>query len=162
MKDGVGLPSLAEKVVLGRIAQGVLEENFPRSLPEETFSVFDTVEDEFVDTDAIINSNLTSEDDCEKLRKLIAEGLASQKKLYCLQTFLLTTMHPDPPSDATADVRDNSTLFQFGLEPAFFLCFLRSHVIWIGNTTVVLVLVSLSCIEKLAIVLLLLFRGHLH
>ena len=114
MKDDVGLPDLADKVVLGRIAHCILEVTHPEELPEETFSDDDMVEDEFIDTDAIVNSNPASAADYDNLRRLIAEGLDAQKKLYCLQTFLLTTMHPDPPSDATADVRDDSTLFQFG------------------------------------------------
>ena len=40
------------------------------------------VEDEFIDTDAMVNSNPASAADYDNLRRLIAEGLDAQKKLY--------------------------------------------------------------------------------
>ena len=55
---------------------------------------------------------MLSPNDIDLLTSKIVEGVDAQSRMLNYHDFLLTTFHPSPPSDATANVRDPTTRFE--------------------------------------------------
>ena len=112
LEDDTGLPKLARLVGKGRLHQLILDAKCPDKLPEIRFPSTDIDEDTWdFDPDEDFDKELTDELISE-FQKDIEKGVEAHQKIVALQDFLLTTFHPKPPSDATEDIRDDSTLFQ--------------------------------------------------
>ena len=111
LKSDPNLYELAQKVVHGREAQlAWIASGDPHPLPNPHFSTEDMEEDKIVRT--FQDNQMLSPDNIELLTLKIVEGVEAQRRLLNYHDFLLTTFHPSPPSDATADVRDPATRFE--------------------------------------------------
>ena len=111
LKSDPNLHELAQKVVHGREAQlAWIASGDPHPLPNCRFSTEDMQEDKFVRT--FQDNQMLSPNDIDLLTSKIVEGVDAQSRMLNYHDFLLTTFHPSPPSDATANVRDPTTRFE--------------------------------------------------
>ncbi len=110
LKSDPNLPDLAQKVVHGREAQlAWMASGDPHPLPEPHFSPEDMSEDKIVRSFPV-DQELSAEM-IDELTLKIVQGVDAQRRMLRYHDFLLTVMHPSPPSDATADVRDEASRF---------------------------------------------------
>ena len=110
LKSDPNLPDLAQKVVHGREAQlAWIASGDPHPLPDPHFSPEDMEEDKIVRP--FPEGQELSEEMIDALTLKIVEGVDAQRRLLRYHDFLLTVMHPTPPSDATADARDEASRF---------------------------------------------------
>ena len=110
LKSDPNLPDLAQKVVHGREAQlAWTASGDPHPLPDPHFSPEDMEEDKIVRP--FPEGQELSEEMIDALTLKIVEGVDAQRRLLRYHDFLLTVMHPTPPSDATADARDEASRF---------------------------------------------------
>jgi hypothetical protein len=116
LKSDPGFNRLALEVYAGRQAQraaghaGIILED------HEKFTEEQTANDEWVDLeDPDDNADEMemewSESTIAETKETIRKGMEAEKTITAFQTLMLSTMHPDPPSDAGSDNRDEGTFF---------------------------------------------------
>jgi len=112
--DHPGLHELGQKVVHARQAQIALQSR-GLPLPSPCFSIEDTEDDKIlISPTADFDETLTLQQTVlEDLTQTIREGVDAQTRmLNYYNNYLITTMHPSPPTDATSDDRDPKTRFE--------------------------------------------------
>ena len=116
LKSDPDLTKLGRKVYLGRKAQRMLQENNSNDLLElKTKGLCFTSDDRLFDTwkNVVDNSDFPlNPSSVEKLQQAIVVGKKAQDTIIRYNDFIVTTMHPDPPSDANETVRDDETAFK--------------------------------------------------
>jgi hypothetical protein len=110
LKSDPNLHELAQQVVHGREAQlAWITSGDPHPLPTPHFLADDMEEDKIVRI--FPNNHVLSQIDLMLLTQKIEEGVSAQSRLLNYHDYLLSTFHPVPPSDANANVRDETTRF---------------------------------------------------
>jgi hypothetical protein len=99
---------LSNKVADARQLQAILQHQNIALADGEFFSADETTDDKLIIDDADLNKVFT-EDEVTKLKQTIADGVKAHCIIINFQDFLLTTFHPDPPTDAATQQRDETT-----------------------------------------------------
>ena len=110
LEDDPGLSRLAEIVIEGRIAQ-----NMADALDielEHRFEEENTADDSWCCKAELVENDDEPGIEPEQLQEQVLNGIRAERHIIAFQTMLLSTFHPDPPSDAKADDRDESTKFK--------------------------------------------------
>ena len=86
-----------------------LEIKFPQESTQDDIWVEDYEDEEAMDFEEELHDDII-----KQIKWDIKVSIDAEKMLCCFQTLLLCTMHPDPPSNAMSDSRDESTFFVQG------------------------------------------------
>ena len=113
LKADPGFNTLALAVFKGRQAQHFANEHGVAL--DVFFPVENIQDDEWV---SVLDDEAMDEDDVEVDEEIVEQvkrdvelSVQAEKMLICFQTLLINMMHPDPPSDAEAESRDEATEF---------------------------------------------------
>jgi len=115
-----GLCALGDKVYDGRLAQRQLEESFDMTPKDGGFTADQTSLDEYktsypkLSEDARHQVLEKNPGLIDQLEARVADGIAAQTVITNYTDWLITTTHPNPPSDAESDERDDKTVFKTG------------------------------------------------
>ena len=112
LKHDPGFKALGDIVYKGRRAQKIVELN---KLDLQTkFSTEQTCDDDWgdlVNQEEFTRKDNWSVEEKDQNQAEVTAGILAEAKILAYQTLLVSTMHPHPPVDATADQRCDSTTF---------------------------------------------------
>lgn len=115
-KNDPDLTKLGSNVFKGRLASRVLH-FIQQAYGNDYFDQYDIELDQFATLEEMKEVGLLKEaqeytdSEISKMKFDVKEGKRSQQVILAYQEYLITTMNLDPPSDATAEDRDNTTKF---------------------------------------------------
>jgi hypothetical protein len=100
LKHAPEMTDLGKKVYEGRVAERILKTNgvpLVDCFPVTQYDVWATDVPEFEDLE---------EEKIEDLQRIVSEGITAEQQIALMHEMLLSTMHPDPPSDARSIARN--------------------------------------------------------